>query len=62
MGVFGDGRGEGRVDWMRGVRGWGLEGGMVGRGGGGCCGWWVVVSGYSFPFRTVVLVVGLLNP
>jgi hypothetical protein len=23
---------------------------------------WVVVSGYGFPFRMVVLVVGLLNP
>ncbi len=40
---------------MRGVRGWGLEGGMVGV-------LWVVVSGYGFPFRMVVLVVGLLNP
>jgi len=51
VGVFGDGRGEGREDWMRGVRGWGLEGGMIGRGGGGggCCGWWLV--GMAFPFE-----------
>ena len=27
----------------------GLEGGMVGRGGGGCCRWWLVVM--AFPFE-----------
>ena len=61
-GGFVDGRGEGRVDWMRGVRGEGM--GIRRRDGwkGGCCGWWLVVSGYGFQFRMVVLVVGLLNP
>lgn len=47
---------------MRGVRGEGM--GIRRRDGwkGGCCGWWLVVSGYGFQFRMVVLVVGLLNP
>ncbi len=53
-------RGEGGLD----ARGEGMgirrRDGWKGRGRGRVL--WVVVSGYGFPFRMVVLVVGLLNP